>query len=90
MSKVIEEAVVSEEVSKELEASWYSYQSLLDLINNGIVVTAVLKRYEDAYAHYNKLWSKILIENFKTDYASTNQHDWSFDFNQHKVTITLR
>lgn len=86
--KIVETAIIEEKLTKELENAWYSYQAILELIKSGIGDEIVFSKYERSYANYNKIWSKILLENFKTDYTKTGIHNWECNFNTNTITIT--
>lgn len=89
MSKIVEEVVILEEESLELEESWYRYQSLTELIKNGVSDDLVIARYEKAYANYNKVWSKLTKKYLSKDYSLLgNQYSQAADFATRKITIT--
>lgn len=88
IKKVVESVVIEESKKKELENAWYAYQASLELITAGIGDEIVFSRYERAYANYNKIWTKLLEENFKTDYTKTGIHSWECNFNTNTIIIT--
>lgn len=89
MSKIVEEVVISEEESLELEESWYRYQSLTELIKSGVADDLIMARYEKAYANYNRIWSKLTKKYLSKDYGSMgNQYNQAADFASRKITIT--
>ena len=85
MSKIVEEVVVSEEEIRDLESSWYRYQSLLELIKGGVTDDIVMANYTNAYIIKFKLNKKYLSKDYSNMGPSYNQ---AADFVSRKITIT--
>jgi hypothetical protein len=89
MSKIVEEVVISEEESKELENSWYRYQALLELIKGGLSDDIIMANYTNAYGVYNKIWAKLTKKYLSKDYSIMGtEYNQNADFVSHKITIT--